>query len=65
MLINLFDPQITIHSHNKLCVCISLSLLLVDACSPPCAHPRVDLVAGSLLLLLLVIVVVVVAGSLL
>jgi hypothetical protein len=46
-------------------VCISLSLLLVDACSPPCAHPRVDLVAGSLLLLLLVIVVVVVAGSLL
>jgi hypothetical protein len=37
-------------------------LLFVAACSPPCPHHRVDLVAGSLLLL--VVVVLVVTGSL-
>jgi hypothetical protein len=39
-------------------------LLLVASCSPPRPHPRVYLVAGSLLLLVAVIVIVV-AGSLL
>jgi hypothetical protein len=38
------------------------SLLLVAACSPPHPHPRVNLVARSLLLL---VVVIVVDGSLL
>jgi hypothetical protein len=41
------------------------SLLLVAACSPPSPHPRVDLVAGSLLLLVVVVIVIVVARSLL
>jgi hypothetical protein len=38
------------------------SILLVAACSLPRPHPRVDLMAGSLLLLFFVVVV---AGSLL